>query len=74
MGRGTGFPRDDTKFPVEEEEEDNEASWGLERGMKLFEVSAKDDRGSNLFFHLPKRRVDFEQVCNGYLIPSLRLL
>jgi hypothetical protein len=50
MGRGAGYSRlkDDTKFPVEEEDEgeDNDTSWGLERGMKLFEVSAKDDRGS----------------------------
>ena len=29
----------------EEDEDDDECSWGLERGMRLFEVSAKDDRG-----------------------------
>ncbi|KIJ56836.1 hypothetical protein M422DRAFT_218541 [Sphaerobolus stellatus SS14] len=45
-GRATGFRRshEETKFPEEEEEEDNDTSWGLERGMKLYEVSAKDDR------------------------------
>ncbi|KAH8830609.1 P-loop containing nucleoside triphosphate hydrolase protein [Flagelloscypha sp. PMI_526] len=45
---------------IEEEDEDglgrmhdNEGEWGLERGMELFEVSAKDDMGiQHLFDHL----------------------
>jgi len=34
----------------EDEEEDNGCSWGLEKDMKLFEVSAKDDRGVHHLF------------------------
>lgn len=43
-----GYQRiqDQGRGEVEEEEEDSECSWGLEKDMKLFEVSAKDDRGS----------------------------
>jgi hypothetical protein len=38
---------------IEEDEEDDDSDdteWGLERGMSLFEVSAKDDQGSFLLF------------------------
>lgn len=31
----------------EEEEEEDESEWGLQKGMALFEVSAKDDTGSS---------------------------
>ena len=46
-GRVGGYQRiQDERQQEVEEEEDNECSWGLEKDMKLFEVSAKDDRGS----------------------------
>lgn len=37
---------EDQEWPRKDEsEDDSETSWGLEKDMKLFEVSAKDDRG-----------------------------
>ncbi|KAF8591555.1 ras-domain-containing protein [Ramaria rubella] len=50
-GRVGGYLRihEDTQRPMEEEEE-NESSWGLEKDMRLFEVSAKDDRGVHHLF------------------------
>lgn len=30
----------------DDEDEDSQDSWGLSKGMELFEVSAKDDVGS----------------------------
>ena len=37
-------------FPEEDEDDDSDdLEWGLERGMSLFEVSAKDDTGMSFF-------------------------
>lgn len=48
IGRVSGYQRilDERQRQREEEDENSECSWGLEKDMKLFEVSAKDDRGS----------------------------
>ena len=37
---------DDQPEEDDDEDEDSQDSWGLSRGMELFEVSAKDDVGS----------------------------
>jgi hypothetical protein len=46
-GRAGGYLRiqNEREHDREDEEEEEECSWGLEKDMKLFEVSAKDDRG-----------------------------
>jgi len=54
-GRGSGYLpiQDELSGPMastEDDEEDSETSWGLEKDMKLFEVSAKDDRGVRHLF------------------------
>jgi hypothetical protein len=36
-----------------DEDEIDEREWGLEKGMELFEVSAKDDVGTSFFFPFP---------------------
>ena len=36
-----------------DEDEADEREWGLEKGMELFEVSAKDDSGTTTLFSFP---------------------
>jgi len=38
-----------------DEDEADEREWGLEKGMELFEVSAKDDSGTSTPLSFPVR-------------------
>lgn len=48
---GSGASSSDSHLEDDEDLDDaDEQEWGLERGMELFEVSAKDDTGANFVF------------------------
>ncbi|GJJ07580.1 hypothetical protein Clacol_001783 [Clathrus columnatus] len=50
VGKCQRMPEDQEWPAKDEDKDDSETSWGLEKGMRLFEVSAKDDRGIKLLF------------------------
>ena len=48
---GSGASSSDSHLEDDEDLDDaDEQQWGLERGMELFEVSAKDDTGAKFIF------------------------